>query len=167
MFELLAVASNAQASDWLTRTSDAGQVQEIVRLSLTPAFLLAAIGALMNVIMARLIWIAGRIERLTLQNSEQDSSVEAEELKWLWRRRHLAQLAVMCSTAAALTICLEIALLFVSALIAPTLGTITAIVWIAAMIALVTGLILFFAETMVAAMGHREKAMQRKTDQDE
>ena len=155
MLEILAAASNSIALDLLERTASTLRVQEIVRLSLAPAFLLAAIGAVMNVMMARLIWVADRIARLEARMEEEQTPKERRELARLCRRRRYAQRAVMFSTAAALTISLVILLLFVSAFISPQIGTLTAIAWIATMLFLITGLMLFAAETVVAASGQR------------
>lgn len=156
VLDLLAASPNL-AAEMFERTSSSLRVQEIVRLSLTPAFLLAAIGAVMNVMMSRLIWVADRIERLDLRmESEGQNERGRRELEWLQRRRLLAQRAVMFSTLAALTICVVIALLFVSAFIRPQIGTITAVAWIGAMIFLVTSLVLLVQETMVAAGGHNK-----------
>lgn len=154
MFELLAEGTGI-ARDLVARTSSTAVVQEIVRLSLAPAFLLAAIGAVMNVMMGRLIWVADRIERLEARMDAGEVPARHGELRVLYRRRQLAQRAVMFSTAAALTICVVIALLFVSAFIVPQIGTITALAWIATMALLIAGLVLFVAETLVAARGHK------------
>lgn len=153
MFELLADGTGI-ASDLVARTSSTLVVQEIVRLSLAPAFLLAAIGAVMNVMMSRLIWVADRIERLEARLETRDAPDRRDELQVLWKRRRLAQQAVVFSTLAALTICVVIALLFVSAFIVPQIGTVTAIAWIATMGLLVTSLVLLVRETMVAASWH-------------
>lgn len=149
------VQGGSLASDLVARTSNTLVVQEIVRLSLSPAFLLAAIGAVMNVMMARVIWVADRIERLEARIAAGEALERRRELRVLHRRRRLAQRAVMLSTAAALTICVVIALLFVSAFITPQIGTLTALAWIATMALLIGGLVLFVAETLVAARGHR------------
>src|SRR3546814_285107 len=155
MLDLVAASPNI-AADLVERTASSFHVQEVVRLSLTPAFLLAAIGAVMNVMMSRLIWVADRIERLDLRmESEGETERALRELEWLQRRRLLAQRAVMFSTLAALTICVVIALLFVSAFIQPQIGSVTAVAWIATMIFLVTSLVLLVQETMVAARGHK------------
>ena len=154
MLDLLAHSGNI-ATDLLERTSSTLKVQEIVRLSLAPAFLLAAIGAVMNVMMGRLIWVAGRIERLEEKMEADQTARERSELMRLRRRRRLAQRAVMFATAAALTISLVILLLFVSAFIEPQIGTLTAIAWIATMLMLVTALVLFVMETVVATRGQR------------
>lgn len=154
MLDLLAVSPNI-AAELFERTASSFRVQEIVRLSLTPAFLLAAIGAVMNVMMSRLIWVADRIERLEQRmESEGESERGQREMDWLVRRRLLAQRAVVFSTLAALTICVVIALLFVSAFIEPQIGTVTAAAWIGTMGFLVTSLVLLVQETMVAAGGH-------------
>ena len=154
MFDLL-VEGPGLARELVARTSSTLVVQEIVRLSLAPAFLLAAIGAIMNVMMSRLIWVADRIERLEARLEAGEAPGRKGELRVLQRRRRLAQRAVLLSTAAALTICVTIALLFVSAFITPQIGTVTALAWIATMGLLISGLVLFVAETLVAARGHR------------
>src|SRR3990167_2083683 len=93
MFDLLSASPNI-ATELFERTSSSFHVQEIVRLSLTPAFLLAAIGAVMNVMMSRLIWVADRIERLEQRmESEGESERGQREMDWLVRRRLLAQRA--------------------------------------------------------------------------
>lgn len=155
MLDLLASNANI-ATELLERTASTLRVQEIVRLSLAPAFLLAGIGAIMNVMMTRLIWVAERIERLEDRMEEMDGALAARELAWLRRRRQLAQRAVVFSTSAALTISVVIALLFVSAFIRPQIGTATALAWIVTMALLFTGLVHFVLETLVAARGQRE-----------
>ena len=82
-----------------------------------PAFLLVAIGSIMNVMMARLTWVANRIERLELQAEEKPQNCYEDELAWLARRRAIAQRAVMFSTAAAGLISVLIAALFMAGVI--------------------------------------------------
>ncbi len=94
-------------------------MQQIVQLSLAPAFLLAGIGAIMNVMTNRLIWVANRIERITQMDEEGRAGTLVGDLPSLEKRRKYAQGAVMFSTLAALTISVVIALLFVSAFIRP------------------------------------------------
>ena len=153
ILDLLSSESGNLATDLLHRTSSTVRVQEIVRLSLAPAFLLAAIGAVMNVMMSRLIWVAQRIENLEVRMEEDRKARYGRELTRLRRRRRLAQRAMMLSTGAALTICVVIALLFVSAFITPQIGTVTAVAWIMTMLLLVGALVLFAMETVVAASG--------------
>lgn len=148
--------SGSLAGDLLERTSSTFRVQEMVRLSLAPAFLLAGIGAIMNVMVSRLIWVAERIHGLEERMEEERSPKEIVELVQLCRRRSLVQRAVMFCVAAALTICVVIALLFVSAFITPKIGSLIAIAWLATMGFLITGLVHFAMETIVAAGTQRK-----------
>ncbi|QYU69442.1 DUF2721 domain-containing protein [Leptolyngbya sp. 15MV] len=156
MLDLLVESPNL-ASELVARTSSTARVQEIVRLSLAPAFLLAAIGAIMNVMVSRLIWVAGRIEKIELRIEDGKAGREKAELPTLRRRRVLAQRAVMFSTAAAVTISIVIALLFISAFIIPQIGTVTAIAWISTMLFLIIGLAHFLLETHLAARAASER----------
>ena len=107
----------------------------------------------MNVMMSRLTWVANRIERLELQAEEKPQNCYEDELAWLARRRAIAQRAVMFSTAAAGLISVLIAALFISAYISLKIGTVIAILWVATMALLITGLSFFFRETAIAAKG--------------
>lgn len=135
------------------RTASTPRVQQVVQLSLAPAFLLSGIGAIMNVIMSRMIWIAQRVENIEERMEAQRTPKQARELGWLMRRRKLAQGAIMFSTAAAVMISAVIMLLFVSAYITAQIGTIIAGLWVLTMALLVTGLGFFLLETRLAAIG--------------
>ncbi len=141
----------------IERTSSSVRVQEIVQLSLAPVFLLAAIGAVLNVMNARLIWIVDRINGIEQARDEGTDGRQAEELPALLQRQNYAELAVNLSTAAALTICLVIALLFVSAFIRPQMGTLVAVLWIVTMVELVIALTMFLLETRLATASARDR----------
>ncbi len=152
--ELLAAALNTPfAADILERTASTPRVQQVVQLSLAPAFLLSAIGAIMNVIMSRMIWIAKRVENIEEKMEGQRTAKQARELSWLMRRRKLMQGAIMFSTASAVMISLVIGLLFISAYIYAQIGTVIALLWVLTMALLVTGLGFFLLETRLAARG--------------
>ena len=157
LFDLLAAAADAPyqpfAFDILERTASTPRVQQVVQLSLAPAFLLSGIGAVMNVIMSRMIWIAQRIEKIEDKIEEQRTPQQARELGWLMRRRRLMQGAIMFSTAAAVMISLVIGMLFVSAYIIAQIGTLIAFMWVTTMALLVVGLGFFLLETRLAAIG--------------
>lgn len=157
--DLLAAALHAPpfASEILERTASTPRVQQVVQLSLAPAFLLSAIGAVMNVIMSRMIWIATRIENMETRLEDQRTAKQAREVAWLMRRRKLMQGAIMFSTAAAVMISLVIGLLFISAYITAQIGTLIASLWVLTMLLLVTGLGFFLYETRLAARGPEGK----------
>ena len=61
--DLLLVSAPQAARDLLEQTASTPRVLQMLQFSLAPAFLLVAIGSIMNVMMARLTWVANRIER--------------------------------------------------------------------------------------------------------
>ncbi len=156
MFDLLATDTNI-ATQLIQRTSSSLRVQEIVQLSLAPVFLLAAIGAVLNVMNARLMWIVDGIERLESAVHEGAAGIDAEQMPALRRRQDYAQNAVNLCTASALTICLIVAALFVSAFIRPQIGTFVAICWIVTMVLLFIGLSYFVLETRIATSSARDR----------
>ena len=152
-----AAAHTPFAVEILERTASTPRVQQVVQLSLAPAFLLSGIGAVMNVIMSRMIWISQRIENIEERMDDQRTAKQAREVGWLMRRRKLMQGAIMFSTAAAVMISAVIMLLFVSAYILAQIGTIIAALWVLTMLLLVTGLGFFLFETRLAAVGAQAK----------
>ena len=151
-----AIAAEARlpfALEIFERTASTPRVQQVVQLSLAPAFLLSGIGAVMNVIMSRMIWIAKRIETIEDKMEEHRTPRQVREFGWLMRRRKLMQGAIMFSTAAAVMISAVIMLLFISAYITAQIGTVIAGLWVLTMALLVTGLAFFLLETRLAAIG--------------
>ncbi len=160
LLDLLASANDGRlplALEIFERTASTPRVQQVVQLSLAPAFLLSGIGAIMNVIMSRMIWIAKRVETIEEKLEEQRSVRQVREHGWLMRRRRLMQGAIMFSTASAVMISAVIMLLFVSAYITAQIGTVIAFMWVLTMALLVTGLGFFLFETRLAAIGAQEK----------
>jgi hypothetical protein len=156
VFDLLAIVAETRlpfALEIFERTASTPRVQQVVQLSLAPAFLLSGIGAVMNVIMSRMIWIAKRIETIEDKMEEHRTSRQVRELGWLMRRRGLMQGAIMFSTAAAVMISAVIMLLFISAYITSQIGTVIAAMWVLTMALLVIGLGFFLFETRLAAIG--------------
>lgn len=157
LIELLAAAVDVAkapfAFEIIERTASTPRVQQVVQLSLAPAFLLSGIGAVMNVIMSRMIWIAQRVENIEAKMEDQRTAKQGRELAWLMRRRKLMQGAIMFSTAAAVMISLVIGMLFISAYITAQIGTVIATLWVLTMLLLVTGLVFFLLETRLAAIG--------------
>jgi hypothetical protein len=155
LLDLLAEAATRTpfAFEIIERTASTPRVQQVVQLSLAPAFLLSGIGAIMNVIMSRMIWIAKRVETIEDKMESQRTAKQARELGWLMRRRKLMQGAILFSTAAAVMISAVIMLLFISAYITAQIGTVIAALWVLTMALLVTGLVFFLLETRLAAIG--------------
>ena len=151
IFDLL--AGGGIATDLLERTSSTPGVQQALQSSLAPAFLLVGIGSIMNVMVQRLTWIAGRIERLEGKAKEDAAANDELELDWLFQRRRLARRAIMLSSSAAVIISLVIALLFVSTYIEARIGTAIAVFWVGTIACLITALFFFLRETSIASRG--------------
>ena len=151
MVDLLFATSNI-AADLIERTSSTQSTLRAVQLSLAPAFLLVGIGSILNVMVARVNWIAGRIERLN-DTEAPHSERTKREIEWLGTRRMAARRAIMFATAAAMTISVVIAVLFSSVYVEAKLGTLVAILWVITMGLLITALTLFLRETLLAARG--------------
>ena len=160
---LLDLVMSVSPSDLIERTSSTRQVQQIVQLSLAPVFLLAGIGAIMNVMTNRLVWVADRIERIQRDRDNGNVRPALEDLPSLEKRRIYAQRAVMFSTASALAISVVIAIIFVSPFVRPQLGTLTAVVWLITIALLSVGLLFFLLETRAAASRNRERIRSRRS----
>lgn len=159
---ILDLLTSGVTSELLERAASTSRVREAVELSLAPAFLLVGIGGLLNVMMQRLVWLAGRIERLCVNSTSQSPEFLSRlpfevEIEWLSQRRRLVRIAVKFSIAAAAIISLVIALLFVSAFITPNIGALVAILWVITIGLLITGLGYFLREALMAADSPREK----------
>ena len=147
------LAGGGIATELLERTSSTPGVQQALQSSLAPAFLLVGIGSIMNVMVQRLTWIAGRIERLEGKAKEDAAASDELELNWLFQRRRLARRAIMFSSSAAVIISLVIALLFVSTYIEAKIGTAIAVFWVGTTACLITALFFFLRETSIASRG--------------
>lgn len=150
MLELLSVGAGPNL---LAGSESAPAVLQALQSSLAPVFLLIGIGSIMNVMMSRLIWIAGKIERLDALLESEPTDRRKRVVAALRERQSLARKSIMFSTLAGVIISVLIALLFVSAYITAYLGTIIAGLWVATVACLIIALCFFFRESILAARG--------------
>ena len=140
-----------------------------IQLAVAPVFLLAGIGALLNVMAQRLARVVARgryLDREFASLDEDTRRLATAELRILDRRMTLVNLAITACTAAALFVCVLVAMLFVADLADFGFGRPIAWLFILAMMLLVVGLSLFLAEIRLAMsalrirrqrMPHRQK----------
>lgn len=137
-------------------------IAQTIQLSVAPVFLLAGIGALLNVVTSRLGRAVDRArileERLTTRESPPDAPRFRDELMVLDRRMLLAQRSITLCSLSALLVCVLVATLFLVVLADLNAGGLVAILFIAAMIALIGGLSLFLAEVTLATRMLRVRA---------
>ncbi|MFN3943501.1 MAG: DUF2721 domain-containing protein [Allosphingosinicella sp.] len=128
-------------------------IAHLIQLALAPVFLLAGIGAILNVMAQRLARVVDRSrvleQGLEAEDLEERGRAQAE-LRLIDRRMTTVHLAISCCTASALFVCLVVATLFVADLTNFAFGRPVAWLFIAAMLLLVLGLLLFLVEITLA-----------------
>lgn len=122
-----------------------------IQLAVAPVFLVSGVGALLAVLTHRLSRIIDRARQLEamLASPMADQHVYAE-LAALTRRAKLINRAIGLATTCALLICSVITLLFLGAFAGFDASTIVGVVFIAAMLALIGGLLSFLREVQIA-----------------
>lgn len=128
-------------------------ITHTIQLAVAPVFLLTALGTTLSVLTTRLARIVDRARRVEARlHGEQGDARDASmgELRVLEGRVHLVYLAITLGTAAALLVCLLIAVAFVGYLVGARVGTVMAVLFIAAMAAYTGALVCFLREVVAA-----------------
>jgi hypothetical protein len=133
-------------------------IAHLIQLAIAPVFLLAGIGAILNVLAQRLARVVDRARVLekefeTLPDAQRQRA--AAELVLLDRRMSVVNHAISACTASALFVCLVISILFVADLAGIGWGRPIAVLFVVAMLLLTAGLILFLVEIRLAARSLR------------
>jgi hypothetical protein len=137
----------------MTETIPVNQIAHLIQLAIAPVFLLAGIGALLNVVAQRLARVVDRARALEAEFNSYDEEARARaaaELCLLDRRMKVANYAISACTASALFTCLVVAILFVADLSEFAFGQAIAVLFIATMLLLIVGLVLFLYEIRLA-----------------
>jgi hypothetical protein len=124
-----------------------------IQLAVAPVFLLAGIGSILNVMAGRLARVTERarlIEREFASYDEDARRLATAELRILDVRMTVVNLALSACTAAALFVCVLVALLFVADLADFAIGRPVAWLFVLAMLLLIAGLVLFLWEVRLA-----------------
>lgn len=146
-------------------------VGEIVRNAVAPVFLLSGIGAFLNVCASRLSRIVDRsrnVEPRLLESRGTEHDRWIRELRLLDRRMSLVSWATFLSVLSALLTCLVVVLLFAATLTNRHYGTAIALLFIAAMLSIGLGFMIFLFETLLAsrAVRVRSELLQHQVDED-
>lgn len=141
-------------SSVITGSASLTSVGQAIQLAVAPVFLLAGIGALLAVLTNRLARIIDRVHLLERElPADADSEVLAahrRSARPLARRARLIHWAISLCTTCELLVCVVVATLFVGAEIGIDLSSAVALLFIAAMLALIAGLICFLREIALA-----------------
>lgn len=128
-------------------------VAHVIQLAVAPVFLLTGIGGLLSVLVNRLARVVDRFRVLDSefhQASEAALKVIRQEMQALSQRARMIHWAIGLCTVCALLVCVVIATLFFSAMLGVDLSTTVSVLFILAMLMLVTGLLCFLQEIRIA-----------------
>jgi hypothetical protein len=131
-------------------TADVTTVAHVIQLAVAPVFLLTGVGAILAVITNRLARIVDRT-RVLSNSSDQKHATQKEEMAMLARRSRWVHWAVSLCTMSALLICIVIAALFVGSEIGIDPSRAVSLLFISAMLSLISGLLCFLREVFLAA----------------
>jgi len=134
----------------LLNTTD---ITHIIQLAVAPVFLLTAVGTIIGVLANRLTRIVDRIrilETRLLQPGAEEQPLIQTELKTLGRRLRLIYLAITCQVFCALFVALLIIFAFLDAFLANGLTKFIGGLFVLAMLAFISALIVFLREIFLA-----------------
>jgi MFS family permease len=138
--------------------ADVLELAQIIQLSVAPVFLLAGIGAFLNVCAGRLSRIVDRaraIEPLIRGSRGAERDRLIAELRELDKRMGLVSRAIFMSVLSAVLVCTVIVLLFTANLLGVQFATVLALLFIASMIAIGAGFAIFLVETRLGSRSVR------------
>lgn len=133
--------------------SHVASVAQVIQLAVAPVFLLAGIGATLNVLASRIGRIIDRArimeERLHTASPELSDELH-DRLRMLSRRATLINRAIALCVLSGLLVSLVVAALFVSSSLRIDLATPIAIAFVIALLSLAAALVYFLREVFIA-----------------
>jgi Protein of unknown function (DUF2721) len=135
-------------------------VTHVIQLAVAPVFLLTAISTLISALSVRLGRIVDRQRALQVPGliaAGPDAATERQrEFELLHRRAHLSYVAILAAVIAGLFICLVVALAFVGVLLGLDTARFLAVLFVLAMISMITSLSVFLREIYVAVAAREQ-----------
>lgn len=146
------------APSLLSNTPGLTQLAQIIQLAVAPVFLLAGLGAFLNVCagrLARIIDRARKLEPRILESRGEEHDRLIREVRMLDRRIRVVNAAIFTTVLSALLISAVVILLFMAFLTGYRFGTAIALLFIAAMICTGLGFAIFLHETRLGTRSVR------------
>jgi MFS family permease len=134
------------------------QLAQIIQLAVAPVFLLAGLGAFLNVCAGRLARIVDRARKLEpkiLESRGEEHDRMIREVRMLDRRIRVVNTAIFTTVLSAVLISIVVILLFMAFLTGYRFGTAIALLFIAAMICTAIGFAIFLHETRLGTRSVR------------
>ena len=130
---------------------DFSEIAVVIQMAVAPAFLLTGIGAILTVMATRLTRI---VDRFRVLNEGKSLSIKnkakRDELLSLLCRARWTHIAIFLTTVSALLICVLIAMIFIATEVSFSIDKYLSILFIAAMSALILGLLSFLREVSLS-----------------
>lgn len=120
-------------------------IASAIQLAVAPVFLLTGIGALLGVMATRLARVVDRFRALN-ESSPTHTASQNIEMRMLLRRSRWVHWAISLTTISALLVCTVIAVLFLGSELNINPSRAVSLLFIAAMLALIIGLLCFLRE---------------------
>jgi hypothetical protein len=140
-------------------------VTHVIQLAVAPVFLMTAIATLISALNMRLGRVIDRqrtLQEATSVAARLDPAARHQEFALLARRVHLSYLAILAAVVAGLFICLVVAMAFVGVLFEVDLARLLAVLFILAMVSLITSLSVFLREIYLAVAARQRVATLRE-----
>ena len=152
-------------------TAELTHLAQIIQLAVAPVFLLAGLGAFLNVCASRLARIIDRartVESLILSSRGSEHDRHVDEVRLLDRRIKVVGYAIFLTVLSALLISAVVVLLFTAFLSGYRFGTAIALLFIAAMICTGLGFAIFLHETQLGtrAVRVRNHILDHRVEED-
>lgn len=140
-----------------------GDISDMISLSITPAFLMLGVMLQLRVLNNRLDRIVDRrdIVEMRLANGAAQPAVLTHELAVLSRRAGVIHRALGISTACMLLVCAVVVALFADDALALRLGSMIALLFVGAMLLLISSFSLFLHEIFIASHSMPSTALHR------
>ena len=132
----------------LPQESSLTAIAHVIQLAVAPVFLVSGVAALLTVLTNRLARIIDRAR--TLDAAGAAGTEVLEELSVLTGRAQLINRSISLVTSSALLISTVIVILFAGAFLTLNVATVVGVIFVAAMLALIAGLISFLQEIRLA-----------------
>jgi MFS family permease len=160
------------APSLIPHTPGLTQLAQIIQLAVAPVFLLAGLGAFLNVCAGRLARIVDRARRLEpriLESRGEEHDRLVREIRMLDRRIKVVNRAIFTTVLSALLISAVVILLFAAFLTGYRFGTAIALLFIAAMICTALGFAIFLHETRLGTRSVRigSHILDHEADEDD
>jgi hypothetical protein len=140
--------------------SHLSDITHVIQLAVAPVFMLTAVGTIINALNSRLGRAVDRrrvLEAMLAGPAGEEIRSARDELDAITRRIRYVYFAILFAVLAGLFVCLLIAGAFLGAFLATDLARTVAVLFVAAMLALIASLLFFLREIFIAVSAPRHR----------